>query len=98
MSYHTLSKFLSHLSEKSNVNDNFKFSFQSPSNFITYCHILSRLLTPYHILTAFLDRKLKSRTTLNLVPRLLKMLSDIVTSYQVLSHLVKLYPPSLIEK
>ena len=31
-------------------------------------------------------------TTLNLVPVSLKMLSDIVTSYQVLSHLVTLSP------
>ena len=38
-----------------------------------------------------------SMTTLDLVPRLLKMLSHIVTSYHVLSHLVMLYPPSLIE-
>ena len=37
-------------------------------------------------------------TTLNLVPRLLKILSHLSTSYHVLSQLITLYPPSLIEK
>ena len=55
------------------------------------------LVTTYQTLYPILDKKVMSMTTLDLVPRLLKMLSHIVTSYHVLQHLVTLYPPSLIE-
>ena len=54
----------------------------------------------YHTLShlnPIFDRKLIPVATLNLVPRLLKMLSHLAISYDALSHLVILYPPSLIE-
>ena len=48
---------------------------------MTSCHIIPRLITPYHTLSSMFDRKLTSGTTLNLVSNLLKKLSHLVTSY-----------------
>ena len=61
-------------------------------------HFLTSLHVSLHvIINIILDKKLKSRTVLNLVPRLFKMHSYLPKSYQVLSHLVTLYPPFLIK-
>ena len=66
-------------------------------NFLHLATYDPQLVTTYQTLYPILDRKVKSMTTLDLVPILLKMLSHIVTSYHVLSHLVTLYPPFLLE-
>ena len=79
------------------LSDNFKFSTQTPEIVITSSHIFSHLITSYHILSPILDRKLVSVTTLNLVPRLLGLLSHLPTSYHVLSHLITSYPLSFTE-
>ena len=65
---------------------------------ITSCHILSRLITPCHTLSLMLDTKAISMRTLNLVHRLLKILSHLATYYHMLPHLITLYSQSLIEK
>ena len=57
-----------------------------------YTHILSHLITSYHILSPILHRKLFAVTTLNLVPRLRKLLPQLPTSYHVLSYLITSYP------
>ena len=87
-----------HFWYKSNDTYNFKFSNQGPQNLITSCHILSRLTTPCHTLSHMSDTKVISMRTLNLVHRLLKVLSHLVTYYHMLPHLITLYSPSLIEK
>ena len=82
---YTLSDFISYPWQKTNFNDDFKFSTHVPKNVIRYCHILSGLITPGHTLSPIFDRKAMSVTTLNSVPRLLKMLSNLASSYHVLS-------------
>ena len=76
----------------------FKFSNQGPLNLITSCPILSHLITPCHTLSPMFDTKVISMRTLNLVHRLLKILSHLATYYHMLPHLITLYSPSLIEK
>ena len=56
-------------------------------------HIFQHLITSYHALTSMFERKLISRTTLKLLTGLLIKLSHHATSYDVLSHLITLYPP-----
>ena len=97
-SYHILSHLVPYPSQKIIRSDNFKFSPQTPQIVITSSHILSRLITSYHILSPILHRKLFAVTTLNLVPRLHKLLSHLptsYTSYHILSHLIP-YPSQKI--
>ena len=61
-------------------------------------HTFPHLRTPYHTLSPVSHRKVISMTTLNLVHRLLKIFSHLVTYYHMLPHLITLYSPSLIEK
>ena len=48
------------------------------------CHVLSRLITPYHSFSLMFNRKRFFVTTLDLVPKLWK-------SYHILSHLITFY-------
>ena len=98
MTYHTLSHFIPHIRLKIDPSGNSKFSTQTPKNFITSSHSCFRLITPYRTLFPIFDRNLLSVTTLNLVPRLLKILAHLATSYHVLSNLITLSPSSLKEK
>ena len=58
-------------------------------NFMKAFHILLHI--NFHV------SKLAPPTTLNFVPRLTEKLSDLATSYYILSHLVTPYFPCLIE-
>ena len=74
---------------KSNVNNNFKFSTQAAYNVITSCYILSSLITPSHILSPILHRKVMLMTTFHLVPTQASYI--VVTSCHILSRLIELY-------
>ena len=74
---------------KSNVNNNFKFSTQAAYNVITSCYILSSLITPSHILSPILHRKVMLMTTFHLVPTQASYI--VVTSCHILSRIITLY-------
>ena len=55
-------------------------------------------ITSCHTLSPMFDTKVISAGTLNLVHGLLKILPHLATYYHMLSHLITLYPTSLMGK